>query len=226
MRAYVAPILARSVAAATSRAGRSGSSAGSASSSRCCGPIAPIARSCSAATTPPCSTSGSRRSSTPAPGLARSIAEWPPFADTRRALSGSAKRHRLAIVSNIDRDLLADSVGQLAGAVLVAGHGRGRARLQARSEPFELAHRAARRCRPSAILHAAFGWKYDFAPARALGMRTCFVNRGGVTVDEPRDLEVPSLDGARGRARRLRRTGYRACDVTRAGGLPMRLSAL
>ena len=42
-------------------------------------------------------------------------------------------------------------------------------------------HRAARGSRPSAILHAAFGWKYDLAPARALGMRTCFVNRGGVT---------------------------------------------
>ena len=34
----------------------------------------------------------------------------------------------------------------------------------------------------------------NLAPARALGMRACFVNRAGVTVDEPRDLEVPSLD--------------------------------
>src|SRR5258708_39845577 len=46
-------------------------------------------------------------------GLARSITNWVPFADSRRALRRLAKRYRLAIVSNIDNDLLADSVGQL-----------------------------------------------------------------------------------------------------------------
>jgi len=126
-------------------------------------------------------------------GLARSIAEWQPFADTRRALRRLAKRHRLAIVSNIDRDLLADSVGRLQApfsALVTAEDARA---YKPGSEPFELAI-AQLGVEPGAILHAAFGWKYDLAPARALGMRTCFVNRGGVTIDEPRDLEVASLD--------------------------------
>ena len=126
-------------------------------------------------------------------GLARSIAEWPPFADTRRALRRLAKRYRLAIVSNIDHDLLADSVGRLQApfsALITAEDARA---YKPDPKPLELAI-ARLAVEPSAILHAAFGWKYDLAPARALGMRTCFVNRGGVTVDEPRDLEVPSLE--------------------------------
>ena len=36
------------------------------------------------------------------------------------------------------------------------------------------------RLAPEQVLHAAFGWKYDIGPARALGFRTCFVDRGGV----------------------------------------------
>jgi 2-haloalkanoic acid dehalogenase type II len=126
-------------------------------------------------------------------GLARSIAEWPPFADTRRALRRLAKRHRLAIVSNIDHDLLADSVGRLQApfsALITAEDARA---YKPDPKPFELAI-ARLAVEPGAILHAAFGWKYDLATARALGLRTCFVNRGGLTIDEPRDLEVPSLE--------------------------------
>jgi 2-haloalkanoic acid dehalogenase type II len=126
-------------------------------------------------------------------GLARSIAEWQPFADTRRALRRLARRRRLAIVSNIDRDLLADSVGRLQApfsALVTAEDARA---YKPDTKPFELAI-AQLGVEPGAILHAAFGWKYDLAPARALGLRTCFVNRGSVAVDEPRDLEVASLD--------------------------------
>ena len=61
--------------------------------------------------------------------------------------------------------------------------------------PFELA--LERMAIPAhEILHAAFGWRYDLAPARAVGMRTAFVNRSGSARpagDDP-DLEVPSLD--------------------------------
>jgi 2-haloacid dehalogenase len=126
-------------------------------------------------------------------GLARSIAEWQPFADTRRALRRLAKRYRLAIVSNIDNDLLADSVGQLQAPFSCLVTAEDARAYKPDPRPLELAI-ARLAVEPGAILHAAFGWKYDLAPARALGMRTCFVNRGGVHVDEPRDVEVPSLD--------------------------------
>jgi len=126
-------------------------------------------------------------------GLARSIAEWQPFADTRRALRRLAKRYRLAIVSNIDTELLADSVGQLQAPFSCLVTAEDARAYKPDPKPLELAI-ARLAVEPGAILHAAFGWKYDLAPARALGMRTCFVNRGGVHVDEPRDVEVPSLD--------------------------------
>ncbi len=126
-------------------------------------------------------------------GLARSIADWQPFPDSRRALRRLARRYRLAIVSNIDNDLLADSVGQLQApfsCLVTAEEARA---YKPDAKPFELAL-ARLGVTPDQVLHAAFGWKYDLLPARAVGMRTCFVNRGGVTVDEPRDLEVASLD--------------------------------
>ncbi|HEX9101873.1 MAG TPA: haloacid dehalogenase type II [Polyangia bacterium] len=125
-------------------------------------------------------------------GLARSIAEWQPFDDTRRALRRLAKRYRLAIVSNIDGDLLADSVGRLMAPLSCLVTAEDARAYKPDPKPLELAI-ARLAVEPGAIVHAAFGWKYDLAPARALGMRTCFVNRGGVSVDEPRDLEVPSL---------------------------------
>ena len=128
------------------------------------------------------------------PGLARSVAEWEPFADTTRALRRLGKRRRLAIVSNIDRDLLADTVGRLQApfsALVTAEDARA---YKPDPRPFQLAiERLA--LPPERILHAAFGWKYDLAPAHALGMRTCFINRGNVSgVEEPRDLEVPTLE--------------------------------
>jgi 2-haloacid dehalogenase len=127
------------------------------------------------------------------PGLARSVAEWPPFPDATRALRKLARRRRLAIVSNIDRDLLADSVGRLQApfsCLVTAEDARAY-----KPDPRPLALVLERLgLPPGRVLHAAFGWQYDLGPARALGMRTCFVNRGAIVTDEPRDFEVPSLD--------------------------------
>src|SRR5437763_10175882 len=110
-------------------------------------------------------------------GLARSIADWPPFADSRRALKRLARRYQLAIVSNIDRDLLADSVGQLQAPFSCLVTAEDARAYKPDPKPLELAIERLS-VEPAAIVHAAFGWKYDLAPARALGMRTCFVNRG------------------------------------------------
>lgn len=125
-------------------------------------------------------------------GLARSVGEWRPFADSTRALRRLARKFRLAIVSNIDRDLLADSVGQLQAPFSLLVTAEDARAYKPDPKPLQLAIDKLGTA-PGKILHAAFGWKYDLAPARALGMRVCFVNRGGVATDEPRDLEVPSL---------------------------------
>jgi 2-haloalkanoic acid dehalogenase type II len=127
------------------------------------------------------------------PGLARALGDWPPFPDTTRALKRLARKYRLAIVSNIDRDLLADTVGHLQApfsCLVTAEEARAY-----KPDPRVLQLALERLGLPApSVLHAGFGWKYDLAPARRLGMGACFVNRGQVSVDEPRDVEVPSLE--------------------------------
>ena len=129
------------------------------------------------------------------PGLARSVAEWRPFPDTTRALRRLARRYRLAIVSNIDRDLLAATMGHLQApfsSLVTAEDARAY-----KPDPKPLALALERLALPAhEVLHAGFGWRYDLAPARALGMRTAFVNRsGGPPPDgDPPDLEVPSVE--------------------------------
>jgi 2-haloalkanoic acid dehalogenase type II len=127
------------------------------------------------------------------PGLARGVGDWPPFPDTVPALRRIARRRSVAIVSNIDQAMLAETLGRLAApfSALVTAEEAGAYKPD--PAPLRLALERLR-LPPSSVLHAAFGWKYDLDPARALGMRTCFVNRGGI---DPRglsfDLEVADL---------------------------------
>ena len=135
------------------------------------------------------------------PGLVRSLSEWPAFGDTVPALRRMARRRRLAIVSNVDRALLAETLGRLQApfsALITAEDARA---YKPDEAPFALAL-ARLGLPPASILHAAFGWRYDLGPARRLGLRTCFVNRAGhvghaASVDgagaPAADLEVPSL---------------------------------
>jgi 2-haloalkanoic acid dehalogenase type II len=129
------------------------------------------------------------------PGLAHSLAEWPPFADTAAAMRRMARRRRLAIISNTDDALLAETIGRLLvplSAIVSAEE------VQAyKPDPAPFREALARLgLAPGEVLHAAFGWKYDLGTARALGMRTCFVNRGAIARPEglAADLEVPSLE--------------------------------
>src|SRR5439155_12793828 len=113
------------------------------------------------------------------PGLVHSLAEWPPFPDTVPALRRLAKRSRLAIISNIDRALLAETVGRLLAPFSAFVTAEDAQAYKPDERPFRLAlDRLA--LAPHQILHAAFGWKYDLAPARAVGLHTCFVNRANV----------------------------------------------
>jgi 2-haloacid dehalogenase len=127
-------------------------------------------------------------------GLVRSLAEWRPFPDTVASLRRLARRHQIAIVSNIDRDLLAQTVAHLAAPFTALITAEDAQAYKPDTAPLALA-RDRLGLPPSSILHAGFGWRYDLAPARALGMRTCFVNRSGGPIpggDQP-DVIVPSL---------------------------------
>ncbi|HEX2570575.1 MAG TPA: HAD-IA family hydrolase [Polyangia bacterium] len=129
------------------------------------------------------------------PGLVRSLGEWAPFPDTVPALRKMARRRRLGIISNIDRQLMAQTLGQLLAPIGMVVTAEDVQAYKPDEAPFRRALEQLGLA-PGEVLHAAFGWKYDLGPAKALGMRTCWVNRGGIARPQDGvvpDLEVPSL---------------------------------
>jgi 2-haloacid dehalogenase len=132
--------------------------------------------------------------------FAASVGDWPAFPDSPGALQALKRKYKLAIISNIDDDLIALSARRLHVAfdwVITAQ--------QARSYKPSLNnfHVAFERIGlpTSKIVHVAQSLFHDVAPAKSLGLATVWVNRRhgktgfGATPPaqaEP-DLEVPSL---------------------------------
>ena len=132
--------------------------------------------------------------------LDESVPGWPPFPDTVAALRQLKKRFKLAVISNIDDDLFAETrehlgvdfdfviTAQQAGSYKPSPHN------------FELALRTMN-LPAEKLLHAAQSIYHDIVPARSLGISTVWVNRrsarpgvGAVraAVGRP-DLEVPDV---------------------------------
>src|SRR2546423_3958038 len=111
--------------------------------------------------------------------IVRAIRSWQPFPDTRPALERArAAGLRLVIVSNTDRDIIEHTLGQIEvpfDGVQVAQD------VHAYKPADEVFARALERLGepPEAVLHVAFGFKYDIGPASRARMRTAWVNRHG-----------------------------------------------
>ena len=127
------------------------------------------------------------------PGLARSVAEWPLFPDTVASLRRIARGRRLGIISNVDDSMLAQTLGHLSAPLSIVVTAEEARAYKPSLAPFHLALERLGLA-PSSVLHAAFGWKYDLAPARAVGMRTCFINRSGAPRPEGPEGELPDLE--------------------------------
>jgi 2-haloacid dehalogenase len=128
-----------------------------------------------------------------------SVADWPAFADAPAALGRLKTKFRLVILSNVDDDLFAASARRLGvefDDVITAEQ----------VGSYKPAHRnfevAIERVGPrERILHVAQSLFHDIAPARAVGLRTVWVNRragrpgSGATApsDARPDAEVPDL---------------------------------
>ena len=111
-----------------------------------------------------------------ASGLAESIRNWQPFADTVPGLQGLHSRYKLAVLSNIDDDLFAYTAPKLGvelDGVVTAQQVHS---YKPSLNNFEalLRHYAIPRER---LLHVAESLYHDVAPAHALGIRTVWVNR-------------------------------------------------
>ncbi|GIW72993.1 MAG: haloacid dehalogenase [Planctomycetota bacterium] len=108
--------------------------------------------------------------------LAASLPDWPVFPDTRRALQRLGRRYQLAILSNVDDDLLAATLARLGVRVdwtvtaeQVRSYKPGPAHFEA----------ALRRLggQGERLLHAAQSLFHDIRPASAAGLACAWVNR-------------------------------------------------
>jgi 2-haloacid dehalogenase len=133
--------------------------------------------------------------------LAASLAAWKPWPDTLSALRRLKERFRLAILSNIDDDLFAETRPQLGidfDAVITAQQARA---YKPSLKIFEL---ALNRVETPAhrVLHVGQSIYHDVIPAQSLGLATVWVNRpsarpgvGAVkAADATPDVTVSSLE--------------------------------
>jgi len=127
--------------------------------------------------------------------LARSLPDWPPFAEVPPALAElRAHGWQLAILSNTDRDLIAASERQLGVPVDLA--------IVAEDvESYKPAHRhwerffEATTAERERHVHVAASLFHDIAPARELGLRSVWINRLGEQANPEPDRELPDLAG-------------------------------
>lgn len=131
--------------------------------------------------------------------LAASIKDWPAFPDTSEALRKLHTRYKLAVVSNIDRDVFVQGTLPRLGIhfdqVITTEDVR-----SYKPNPAHF-HEAARRLKIpfSQILHVAESRFHDIEPANALGIRCVLVERqkSGPTASGPGkgtpDLTVRTL---------------------------------
>ena len=123
-----------------------------------------------------CSALGLLATPDDARAFADAIARWQPFPDTGEALARLHRKRKLAIISNIDDDIVAETVKFLGvdfDWIITAQQARA---YKPSLEPFRLAL-ARMAGPPDRVAHAAFGFEYDIGPAAALGMKTILVKR-------------------------------------------------
>ena len=108
--------------------------------------------------------------------FADTIGNWQPFPDSVDALARLKRRYKLAVISNIDDDMFAQTaklLGNLFDAVITAQQGRS---YKPSPNNFKLALDRIGEP-PDKILHCAQSLYHDIAPAKALGFATAWVDR-------------------------------------------------
>ena len=132
--------------------------------------------------------------------LPESLATWTAFHDTVTALRQLKARYRLAIISNIDDDLFAQSAPKLEvpfDFVITAQQAHA---YKPSKEIFQLAEQTIRIPR-SEWLHVGQSIYHDVIPAKSLGIATAWVNRpsprpsagAAKAASSQPDLEIPDL---------------------------------
>jgi 2-haloacid dehalogenase len=109
--------------------------------------------------------------------LPDSLVNWQPFPETAEALRAlRALGVKIAILSNVDRDLIAASISRLGvepDLLVTAEDAKSYKPAPGHWQTFE----AASGARPSATVHVGASIYHDMIPAAARGYRTVFINR-------------------------------------------------
>lgn len=143
---------------------------------------------------------GFQPSASELPSLHESLSKWPPFDDTVAALQKLHQRYKLAIISNIDDDLLAETQKLLKvkfDHVITAQQATS---YKPSLNNFKLALERIG-TGPDRLLHAAQSVYHDVIPSQSLGIASVWVNRksarpgvGAVRKAEAKpDLQIPDL---------------------------------
>jgi 2-haloacid dehalogenase len=116
---------------------------------------------------------------TAADSLASSVGDWPPFADTREALNRLHRRHKLMVVSNVDRASFAHTQKQIGVTfdAVVTAEEVGAYKPDPRMFRRALQVAATFGATPQQILHVAQSLYHDHVPAKTLGLSTVRVRR-------------------------------------------------
>jgi len=134
--------------------------------------------------------------------LGESLPGWVPFPEVPGCLTALARIAPLAILSNIDDDLLDASVRKLGAPI---AHRVTAAQLRS-YKPAPAHFRTILEITglsPGEVLHVAASRLHDIVPASALGFRTLWINRTGEPIppEIPPEIVLPDLTGVPPRAR-------------------------
>jgi len=108
-----------------------------------------------------------------------SVPDWPAFADSPAALAYLKQHYKLVILSNVDRVSFAGSNRRL-GVEFDAIHTAqdiGSYKPDPRNFRYMLARFAQRGIGPAQILHTAQSLFHDHAPAKEVGLASCWIDR-------------------------------------------------
>lgn len=108
--------------------------------------------------------------------FADSVGKWPPFPDTNEALEALSEDFRLAIVSNVDDDLFADTARDFSVSFDEVITGEQVQAYKPSLEPFEVAFSRIG-VPPNRLLHVAQSVYHDINPAGRLGLSCVWVDR-------------------------------------------------
>jgi 2-haloacid dehalogenase len=126
--------------------------------------------------------------------LANTLPDWPVFPDVGRSLSAlRTAGWKLAILSNVDRDLIAGTARRLPVTfddIITAEDVRGYKPSLNHFHRFREKHQPA----DGHWVHVARSYYHDIVPAAQLGIPRVWINRSGETAPEPlATVELPNL---------------------------------